>query len=216
MTTRVLILVLSSHVPPYDRLHAVQRQTWDSVAVDGVETQYYFCDTWAETYSKFGPALDLALTGNWTHLFRTNSSSYVCKRKLREFCSTLPVEHCFCGISGEFRGVPYTSGSGTILSRDAVHVLREALRHPPRIPGEKKLLEGQCEDVFIGVALGARGIRITPGAQRFDYWATEHRGPLPDIYHYRCAGSHPDGSRADFEAFDAIHAMKLHLQAQRA
>jgi hypothetical protein len=61
----VLILVLSSHVPPYGKLHDGQRRTWDSLAVPGVETQYYFCETW-DTYTPFRPALDEALRKPWT------------------------------------------------------------------------------------------------------------------------------------------------------
>ena len=115
----VLILVLSSHVPPYGKLHEGQRRTWDSLAVPDVETQFYFCETW-DTYTPFRPALDEAMRKSWTHLFRTNSSSYVDKRMLLEFAAGMPTERCYCGISGHFHGIPYTSGSGMLLSRDAV------------------------------------------------------------------------------------------------
>ena len=209
--SRVRILVLSSRVPPYHALHEAQRQTWDSVEVEGVETDYYFANNWTETYTEFGPALDRALQQPWAHLFRTNSSSYVDKRKLLEFSAALPTERCYCGGIGYMRGVSYCSGSGLILSRDAVRVLREALRRPPVLPGEREPLPGYCEDVFIGSALHQGGIGVLPGAQRCDYWSGERQGPLPDTYHYRCAGTRPDGSRLDFEAFDTIHAMKLRL-----
>lgn len=207
--TQVLILVLSSQVPPYQALHKAQRRTWDSITVEGVQTQYYFCDTWGQTFDHFGPALDLALQTPWTHLFRTNSSSYVDKRRLLEFCAGLPTEKVYCGGIGNARNVAYCSGSGAILTRDAVQALREALRRPPILPGEKEALPGYMEDVFIGSALAQVGIHPRPGAQRCDYWSGDRHGPLPDIYHYRCTGTRPDGSRLDFEAFDTIHAMKM-------
>lgn len=197
----VLVLVLSSHVPPYGKLHEGQRRTWDSLAVPGVETQYYFCETW-DTYTPFRPALDEALRKSWTHLFRTNSSSYIDKRMLLEFAAGMPTERCYCGISGHFHGIPYTSGSGTLLSRDAARIIRAALDRPISIPGE-------CEDVFMGQALHAAGVAVTPGAQRFDYWASERRGPLTDVYHTRCKGVGPNGARRDLEAFADIHRMKL-------
>ena len=61
----------------------------------------------------------------------------------------------------------------------------------------------------MGQALHAAGVAVTPGAQRFDYWGSERRGPLPDTYHARCKGLGPGGVRRDLEAFAEIHRMKL-------
>ena len=195
----VLVLVLSSHVPPYDALHEGQRATWDSLAVDGVETSYYFCETW-DTYGPYRAALGAALARPWRHLFRTNSSSYVDKRLLLEFSDRMSAERCYCGGVGHCRGVRYASGSGALLSRDAVFAVRAALDGPIDLPGD-------CEDVFMGRAAAAAGIQVTPTADRFDYFAGDHSA-LPDVYHYRCKGVRPDGSRMDLEAFADIHRMK--------
>jgi hypothetical protein len=39
---KILILVLSYMEPPYDVLLKTQRETWDSVEVEGVRTVYYY------------------------------------------------------------------------------------------------------------------------------------------------------------------------------
>jgi hypothetical protein len=41
---RVLILVVSSQNPPYDRMYQTSCETWDSIDVPGVETVYYFSE----------------------------------------------------------------------------------------------------------------------------------------------------------------------------
>lgn len=211
---RVLILVLSSHIPPYDRLYEAQRRTWDSATVEGVETQYYFCESW-DTYGPLKTALDTALRLPWVHLFRTNSSSYIDKYLLREYAATMPSTGCYAGGEGHCRGYRYASGCGCLMSRDAVLAVYRALDGPLDMPGE-------IEDVFMGRAITSAGISVTPavparpgttGTQRFDYWSGDYNGPLPDTYHYRCAGSR-DGARLDFESFERIHAMKCALRPQ--
>lgn len=195
----ILILVLSSHVPPYHELHDGQRMTWDSVSVDRVCTKYYFCETW-DTYTPYRTALDEALSMDWTHLFRTNSSSYVDKKALLSFCESMPTQRCNCGIAGNVNGLVYASGSGTILSRDAVMAIRTAL-------DGKILHPGYHEDVFAGEALVAAGMPLTPGGRRCDYWDT---GYIAGHYHYRCRFDYDNGrKRRDPEAFQDIHSRIL-------
>lgn len=192
----VLILVLSSRVSPYHELNDGQRMTWDSVSVDGVRTEYYFCETW-DTYTPYRAALDEALSTDWTHLFRTNASSYVDKKSLVSFCESMPKHGCNCGIAGNVNGLVYASGSGAIFSRDAAKVIRAAL-------DGKILHPGYHEDVFAGEALAAAGMPLTPGARRCNYWDD---GYVAGHYHYRCRFDYDNGrKRRDVEAFKDIHS----------
>lgn len=210
----VLVLVLSSHVGVYSELHEAQRRTWDSIGVPGVTTRYYFAETW-ENYTPLKEALAVIIAGEFTHVFRTNSSSYIDKRMLLAFSQTLPIKNCYVGVHGWLPDVPfngtrrrvhYVSGAGAFLSMDAVSVLQGALNKPIEIAGE-------AEDVFIGAALNDAGVfpLEDAGEQRYIYYDKPdcHRVELPDVYHYYCKGGLPDGTRLDPIAFDRIHAMKL-------
>jgi hypothetical protein len=53
-------------------------------------------------------------------LLRTNTTSYVERRRLRSLVSALPRSGYFGGFVGQKHGVPYAMGTGILISRDVV------------------------------------------------------------------------------------------------
>lgn len=192
---RIIILVLSCHKPPYQAMYETQRETWDSIKAEGVITAYYWCNKIEEMPGKLKLALGAIQPLPWEFVFRTNSSSYVDKARLQEFAETLPTEKCYCGIDGG----GFASGSGFFMSRDVVETVTDIL------PDKSVEL---VEDELIGMYLYGRGITVTPGARRYDYWT---HGEVPEkiraAYHVRCKGS--DVNREDdVIAMQSVHGIK--------
>lgn len=205
---KILILVLSCERPPYDALHEVQRRTWDSVIVDGVETTYYWCDAPALMSKRLVETLNDDAEGSfcagWDFIFRTNSSSYVDKLRLLEHAHKAPRKWCYQGIDGD----GFASGSGFLMSRDVAEVLQRDLlavagAHPDLI-----------EDQAIGLCLVQRGVGVTKGARREDYWLLYFQQQfgvllderLRDAYHIRC--KHGSDRAKDIEAMEHAHRIK--------
>lgn len=201
---RVLVLVLSCAREPWWALREAQRRTWDSVAVDEVETQYYYCDGLADMPGHLRRSLRFALTLPWVVMFRTNSSSYVDKHRLFVRAASLVRYRLYCGIDGG----GFASGSGFFLSRDAAEILARDL--PDRD-------DAQIEDHVVGQVLAHAGIAVTPGAERADFWvrtmAPSGRritdGDIRSAYHVRCKNSTADRDN-DILAMETVHRIKGH------
>jgi hypothetical protein len=205
---KILILVQASDLPPYDKLQKGQRETWDSIEVEGVRTVYYlsgdngfvddklylnYPDGYPMLHWKFKEAVDFVWDWDWDIMFRTNASSYVDKELLVEKAKTLPTERLYCGKDGG----SFASGCGFFISRDCLDILR------------KQLDEGATpyEDAIIGSVLGKNGITLTPGAERCDI--THYNWDIPDTYHYRCKSDNGDRDK-DLIAFRKIYEYKTH------
>lgn len=136
---KVLILVLSHLSPPYANLMRVSRETWDSVDVEGVETVFYLGkvdfpvdskvlitsaeDTFFNMGRKDLDAFQWALNNKeFDYIARVNSSCYVNKKMLLEYCQTLPTENMMSGVEAEHpNGIKYLwGGTQYIISRDAI------------------------------------------------------------------------------------------------
>jgi hypothetical protein len=137
----VLIYVLSCWEDPYPSLTQASLDTWESVPVFGVDTYFYFgnakpklsnpkifCVDCAEGFFDVGRrnlcAFDWALKyPRWDYIARVNASCYVRKKKLVEYCQSLPDK-------GLFQGVKYArpdpkeeflwGGGQFIISRDVI------------------------------------------------------------------------------------------------
>lgn len=213
----ILILCLTCAWDAYPRLRNAQRKTWDSLNWPGVLTTRFYHgqhqdakpepdllilpvqDRYENLFVLLQQAIEASLSLEWTWMFRTNASSYVCKRRLLEFARTeLPQTSCYCGISGN----DYLDGSGFFLSRDVAKKLVE-------MPGVS-LPDGIAEDVYIGRELTASGVEQRKG-QRHDFYFSP--GNLPDVYHYRCKyGLNEDPEREkEIHAFGTIFETKKHL-----
>lgn len=219
----VLIAVLSYPVSPWRELKAAQRKTWDSFKTPGVFSVFFQegqsaglaastlfipnCDGYNLIYLKIKRMMQVLFEVDWKFMFLTNSSSYVCKRRLLEFSRTMPETRCYCGeLRMDTPGFPFASGCGMLLSRDVVKILKDGL--PEQYPGFHH--EGRIfSDVAIAMELFKHGIEVTPGARRFDYWS-QPNDVIPDEYHYRCKSDTEDRNK-DIEAFKRIAAFKSSL-----
>lgn len=228
---KVLILVLSSiDEYPWNSLMIKQKETWDSIEVEGVKTIYYYADSFAnrsfingndlilnikETRNltnripKLKKAFQNVMHLEWDFIFRTNSSSYIDKKRLLNFAQTLPIENCYCGFTVSCHNINFASGCGFFISRDHVNKLIKNMDEHSTFPGD---------DVYTSAMLGQK---ITPGATLMEIWFEDGetiKDKMSTInftdtypYHYRCKSpiksdevSGYDRSQ-DFIAFDEIH-----------
>jgi len=192
---RVLVLVLGARVAPYPALIRTIRETWASVAVDGVETIFYYggdalrFDGDELVLPVSGGALDIgrktiacfdwALANrDFDLVYRTNCSSYIDLPNLFGYA----LEHgggqrFYSGLIGTFEQLPFASGSGYFVSRDLVELVvqeKTAWRH--------ELLD----DVALADLLARSGVGPKP-APRVDYRSA---GEVVHVdtsqFHFRC------------------------------
>ena len=207
---KILIMVLSYNEPPYDSLMKMQQATFDSIEVEGVRTVYYhgglnqpdpdnrsqprlihIADNWyrvelncTDDYyymsEKFKRALDYVKDWDYDIIFRTNSSSYVNKQRLKEFAATLPPEKLYAGCTfndsnSEDKGM-CVSGAGIWLSRDCAEILRNEIDNEFEME----------EDVYCGRILRKNGIVPITYNNRFDVPMSISPKEIPlDRCHYR-------------------------------
>jgi len=78
-------------------------------------------ETYAMVTTKLFTTLTHVLaTEEFDYLFRTNSSTYVDRRRLIQFAQDLPRSRYWGGFTGTSEGITFTSGAGTLMSRDCV------------------------------------------------------------------------------------------------
>jgi len=189
---RILILVLSyDDSGIYTEFYKTQKQTWDSVNVDGVETYYYFGDnneniivgnniltdvpeSLINCGNKSIEAFKLISNMDFDFILRTNSSSYIDKNLLKLHLENKPKNNFYSGILGNHFGIPFCSGSGFIISKDLVHLL---------IDNEEKLDFSLIDDVCFGEFLSSNGIPLI-NSYRFDL--THNTNEIDEgFFHYR-------------------------------
>lgn len=198
---KILILVLSYNQPPYDALMKAQQETWDGVYTDQphhTHTFYYYggeefryktvnaqsaelrfpcTDEYYYMAGKFKKALEFSELYEYDYIFRTNSSSYVNKKKLIEFAGKLPKEKLYCGWtfndSNHDNGL-CVSGAGIFLSYDTAKILRDDI--DPNVEME--------EDVYCGRLLRAHGVVAINDRSRIDY-PQQNWKDLKNTYHIR-------------------------------
>ena len=140
---KILILVLSHLEDGYESFIDMQKKTWDSIEVPGIETFFYYaskseiekpnewninCDGSLEnTYNKMILAFKRALDYQWDYLFRTNSTSYVVKSELLKMYSELDPLNTIGGQLGPyphcFKKTGHIQGFSVMISRDIVQLL---------------------------------------------------------------------------------------------
>jgi len=188
---KILIIVLSHNDNgTYSKFYEAQKNTWDSINVEGVETYYLFGNhntdeivdknilvNVGESFENAGhktlKSFILLKDMDYQYIFRTNSSSYVDKKMLLDFISDKPTEKYYSGYIGNHNGIIFSSGSGFFLSRDLVSLL---------IENADKWDHNNIDDVAIGDLLKKLG--YTPEFNsRFDVNDNENI-PL-DYFHYR-------------------------------
>lgn len=140
---KILILVLSADFPPYDKMISTQKETWDSLKVEGSETLYYCgestkTDTETIIYlpvkeslktmgEKTLQALEYALKNReFDYIARVHSSCYVSKQKLVDYVQGLPETNVFEGLVAPDPDGDYCWGGGHYLvSKDVVQKIVE-------------------------------------------------------------------------------------------
>lgn len=149
--------------------------SWSEELVCACTDKYYYMA------AKFSLALNWALADiSWDLIFRTNSSSYVNKKRLVEFAATLPREKLYAGKTlvdlNDFSGIAI-SGAGIWLSRDTAEILQKEI--DPEFEQE--------EDIYCGRILRKHGIVPIADESRFDYpEGMEGRHYTDaDVYHIR-------------------------------
>jgi len=215
----ILILVLSLNDNNiYTQFYKKQKETWDSINVDGVKTMYYFGDAEKnfidnenihtdikEKYFNIGyktlTAFDLVKNLEFDYIFRTNSSSYVDKELLVEFLKNKPKEKFYSGLTVNYRnnGLPFASGSGYFLSKDLFdHVLKNKNQWNHQV----------IDDVSMGIMMIQNYIKIYEG-KRFDL-TPEYPENFNNIdlnhYHYRFK---TDNRLKDIENIQKMYARKI-------
>lgn len=206
----VLILVLSCNSPLYTKLMDAQARTWGSLNQDGVSTVFYSGDStsvqwdgnWLkvpapDNYKCIGwktkMALEEVFNTPWDYLFRTNSSSYVCKKRLLQHVQGLP-ESGYYGGCRNYGSMPpvWVSGAGMILSRDVAELAQSQL---------STSTSEVVDDIEIGQICWNNLIQCDP-----DY-------PGSNDFHFRCRPSR-DNDRHGVEeliAFDMLFENKKAL-----
>ncbi len=142
----------------------------ERVMFNCTDSYYYMAE-------KFKKALHFIKDFDYDVIFRTNSSSYVNKQKLKEFAATLPTEKLYAGwtmTDSEDYGGLVVSGAGIFLSRDTAEILSKEI-------DPAKELE---EDIYIGRVLRKNGIVAIDNKSRYDVDSYFSEIPL-DRYHYR-------------------------------
>jgi hypothetical protein len=130
-------------------------QKYSNVLLCACTDSYYFMS------EKFKLALEYARFGDYDYIFRTNSSSYINKQRLKEFAETLPKEKLYAGwtfTDSEDFGGACVSGAGIWLSRDTAEILRKEI--DPEFEME--------EDVYCGRILRKHGIKAIDDKSRID------------------------------------------------
>lgn len=164
-----------------------QQASWDSIEVEGVRTVYYYGggkgwvnekefsadsqDFYYFMCDKLLGVLKEVIDWDWQVLYRTNSSSYINKERLKEFLTTLPNEKLYCGWSLE----TCVSGAGFATTKDCAKILVDNL--DPTYCKE--------EDFAIGEILLKHGIEIIDDKSRYDYPQDLATKYFYDAYHIR-------------------------------
>lgn len=170
-------------VPPngeYGSVGIIKRppNSWEEISLQ-CDDQYYFMA------QKMKLALDYVKASEWDYdiIFRTNSSSYVNKKRLLEFAESLPKEKLYAGwtmVDSNHDGGLAVSGAGIWLSRDTAEMLRDQI--DPAVEME--------EDVYIGRILRGNGIVAIDDRSRHDFTnkhiADSMSRLLATKYHIRC------------------------------
>lgn len=208
---KLLILVLSMKDGGiYDNFYETQKKTWDSIEVDGVETFYFFGNqienkvvgneiltSVPESLFNCGyktlQALDLIKNLEFDYIFRTNSSSYVDKKLIKEFLKDKPTSNFYSAILGFDNEIRFGSGCGYFLSKDLVNLVLE----------NKNLWDHSIiDDISMAKLLLNFGI-VPQESKRYDILGIDSL-PL-DHFHYRFKTNYRE---MDIKNMKTLHSLK--------
>ena len=175
----------------YTKFFESQNESWNSVHVEGVDTFFLIGNNSKDEIDgnliktnvresiincgyKTIKAFELLKNYEYDYIFRTNSSSYIDKQMLKDYLEDKPRNNYYSGIIGNYSNILYASGSGFVISKDAVDlVIRE----------KERWNHNYIDDVSLGLLL--REFNVFPTlSPRFDIQTVDAQTPM-DYYHYR-------------------------------
>lgn len=188
---KILILVLSYNDNSiYTDFYNTQKETWDSIKIEGIDTYYYFGNHNNDIIvdneilvnipegnytEKMIKAFEMIKDFNFDYIFRTNSSSYVDKELLLKYIKNKPKENFYSGFIGNYNNIYFASGSGFFLSRDLFDII---------IKNKEKIDIYLLDDVSIGKFLTDRGFEIF-NSERLDILDNIFDKTDLNYFHYR-------------------------------
>lgn len=212
---KLIIMVQACTSGQYPELMKTQKETWDSIKVEGIKTAYYMgsptnkvdvvcipnnqeIDSWAlfcktsDDYNnmhwKFKMAMDYVWDWDWDFMFRTNASTFVRKERILQFIQNCPTERYYSGVvAGD-----YASGTNVLMSRDCVDIARKNMIDSPN----------PSEDTYLGTVLKNNGIQVQEGVSRLSFNFDEPWKIL-DADCYRCKSPNEDRNN-DIIAFKKL------------
>jgi len=199
----------------YSKFYQTQNKTWNSLDVNDIET-YFLVGNKSENKingdiletnvseslincgSKTLEAFKLLKGLDFDFIFRTNSSSYVDKKLLKDYLRDKPKKNFYSGVVGNHFGISFSSGSGFIITKDLVNLVLDK---------EKEWEHRLIDDVALGLLLRNYNVTPTP-APRYDITILNDETPL-NFYHYRLK-SHD--RNIDMYRMEKLHEMKLNMK----
>jgi hypothetical protein len=130
----------------------------------------------------------------FTHVIRTNLSSFYVLPRVLEFIATLPKEKCYAGIqmyippSGKYPLIKFVSGAGIVMTADLAEML--AKEKDAIIKTNSEL----PDDVYIGLFFGDKNVNYSYAA-RSDFtskqqWITGKNFISKDAFHFRAKSNY--------------------------
>lgn len=217
MENKVLVLILGCCNEPYTTIQKTQLDTWISKKnIEDIEVFHYIgnsninynnnntiylnCDdtlnnVCLKTLLAFKYILDNNF--NFTHIYRTNSSSYINLNLLNKYIKTISNNNFLGGPSGITAHIKFVSGSGFIISKDLVKLLVDNIYN---------ININMLDDVGISEFLVYKNNIIIHDIIRVDAYNYNmlkniNKNNINNTFHFRVKSENNDRS------FD-IHAMK--------
>lgn len=166
---KLLILVQACNDTPFKEVNDCQMETWDSEIVKDVKTIYYLGNNnngggfienggrllcpCSEEYNmmhwRMKLACDYVWDMDWDVMFRTNSSTYVRKDRIKDYVDRMDKK---VGVYSGVVSGGMVSGTGILMTRDVVEIIKDNMDNYPT----------DSEDCAIGTLLGKHGISKIP------------------------------------------------------
>jgi len=191
----LVVLVLDSFTQNSIRNSKIQKSTWVKDFSNYSEVLFYkggletirsghdLLLNCSDTYSDMGIKTLKAFEWvdsnlSYDYIFRTNTSSYVNYKNLIRYLKIIKKEGTdYCGYIGEYKGIKYVSGSGIILSKNAIKSL---------ISSKSEIDTDIVEDIAIGKLMKINEISPVNGKRKDIESHKDIRNIDSDEYHIRC------------------------------
>ena len=211
MNKKILISILTFDRQPYIDIEKAIRETWGSQGDEDIEIIYYyggseeikliddklFLNTPEGLYNigrKTLKMYDFILKNfQFDYLFRTNSSSYIDIKKLKEFIKDKPDTKFYSGVIGNHNGINFASGSGYFLSKDLVKLVSN---------NQNRWNHRFIDDVSLSKILHNFKIKIFPGKRGN---LINNNTSNIDLSHYHYRVKTPVNRRGDIKKMNILH-----------